>query len=476
MSMVSMLLLELPRAVFRAFPIRLRLTASFAIIGSLLLVAGGAVMYYRLQSELDRGLDSGLRARSADVTLLMRGANRATPIARLPANDETIAQVLDASGRVLDATRTLAGESALTRAQLAGALRGATFVDHPTLRGTDEQIRLLARPISIGGQRRIVVVGATLEGRNEALASLRREFLVGLPFAVLLATAGAFVVASAALRPVGALRRDAEAITRTGPSARLAEPRARDEIGELARTLNAMLARLEAAGARERRFVADASHELRAPLALVQSELEVTLSGPRQVVPYRRALLEAEREVAGLAQLSNDLLLLARADEDRLPLRPEPVEPRTILESLARRFAQRAGAEHRAIRVEHADDGAIDVDRLRLEQALANLVENALRHGSGDIRLTARRVAGMVELGVHDGGRGFPEGFRSRAFERFARADPARSGPGAGLGLAIVDLIARAHGGEPYIEQDATHCEVGMRIPVAPALNGHRSV
>ena len=455
-----------------ALPIRLRLTVSFAIIGSLLLVAGGAVMYYRLSNELDRGLNASLRARSADITLLMRSADGATSIARLPANDETIAQVLDARGRVLDATRTLAGESALTRAQRTSALRGPTFVDQPSLRGTDEKVRLLAQTISIGGRRRIVVVGAALESRNEALSGLRREFLVGLPFAVLLATAGAFVVASAALRPVGALRRDAEAITRTGPSARLAEPRARDEIGELARTLNAMLARLEAAGERERRFVADASHELRAPLALVQSELEVTLSGPRRLAPYRRALLEAEREVAGLAQLSNDLLVLARADEDRLPLRRERVEPRTILESLARRFAQRAGADHRAIRVERADDGAIDVDRLRLEQALANLVENALRHGSGDIQLAARRVSGMVELGVRDGGQGMPESFVARAFERFARADAARTGPGAGLGLAIVDLIARAHGGEPYIEQNATRCEVGIRIPLGTNHRG----
>jgi signal transduction histidine kinase len=448
-----------------AFPIRLRLTVSFAIIGSLLLLAGAATMYYRLRSELDAGLDAGLRGRSADITVLMRSADGASSIARLPASDETIAQVLDTRGRVLDSTRTLAGSSALTPVQLAGALRRPTFIDHPSLRGTDEKIRLLARSVDIGGRRRIVVVGATLESRNDALAGLRREFLIGLPLAVLLATAGAFVVTSAALRPVGELRRGAEAITRTGPGARLAEPRARDEIGDLARTLNAMLARLEAAGEHERRFVADASHELRAPLALVQSEIEVTLSGPQRLATYRRALLQAEREVAGLAQLSNDLLLLARADEDRLPLRRELVEPRAILESLARRFARRAGADGRAIRVARADDGAIDVDRLRAEQALANLVENALRHGSGDIELVARRAQGTVELAVRDGGRGMPESFVARAFERFARADAARTGPGAGLGLAIVDLIARAHDGEPYVEQDATHCEVGMRIP-----------
>jgi signal transduction histidine kinase len=426
-------------------------------------------MYYRLQGELDRGLNANLRARSADIALLMRNADGATSVARLPASDETIAQVLDTSGRVLDATRSLAGASALTSAQRTSALRGPTFVDHPLLRGTDEKIRLLAQTLNIGNRRRIVVVGAALEGRNEALASLRREFLVALPLAVVLATAGAFVLASAVLRPVRALRRGAEAITRTGPGARLSEPRTHDEIGELARTLNAMLARLEATSERERRFVADASHELRAPLTLVQSELEVTLNGPRRLAPYRRALQEAEREIAGLVQLANDLLLLARADEDRLALRPEQIQPRMILDSTARRFAQRAAAQGREIHIEHADDSLVEVDRLRIEQALANLVENALRHGRGDVTLHARRAAGMLEFAVRDAGEGMPPLFAPQAFERFTRADAARHGPGAGLGLAIVDLVARAHGGETFIEQDTTHCEIGIRIPVAGA-------
>jgi signal transduction histidine kinase len=360
----------------------------------------------------------------------------------------------------------------LTASQRARALRGATFIEHPALHGTDEDLRLLAQTIGVGGSRRIVVVGAALESRNQALAGLRREFTVGLPLAVLLATAGALWLASAALRPVQALQRGAEAITRAGPSARLAEPPSRDEIGELARTLNAMLARIEAAGEHERRFVADASHELRTPLALVQSELEVTLRGPQSLSSYRRALQVAEREVAGLAQLAKDLLLLARADDDRLTLRREPLEPRTLLDSLVRQFAQRAAAENRALHVQCADEGVVYVDRPRLEQALGNLIENALRHGSGDIHVLARSVHGSVEFAVRDAGPGMPASFAGRAFERFTRADAARSGPGAGLGLAIVDSVARAHGGEPYIEQDATHCEVGLRVPsgVAPSV------
>jgi signal transduction histidine kinase len=118
------------------------------------------------------------------------------------------------------------------------------------------------------------------------------------------------------------------------------------------------------------------------------------------------------------------------------------------------------------IRVAQADAGVVEGDRLRLEQALANLIENALRHGHGDIELSARAASGAIELTVRDGGSGMPQEFEARAFERFTRADAARSGPGAGLGLAIVELIVHAHGGEPYIEHGATGFEIGMRIPV----------
>jgi signal transduction histidine kinase len=367
---------------------------------------------------------------------------------------------------VLDSTRTLGAASVLTGAQRRLALRGPTLVDRPVLAATDEKLRLLARAVRIGGAPRIIVVGVGLESRDEALASLRSESVVALAIAILLATVGAFLLASLTLRPVRGLRRGAEAISRTGPSARLPEPRTHDEIGELARTLNAMLERLEGASERERRFVGDASHELRTPLALIQSELEVTLRGPRRLDAYSRALRETQREVAHLTALANDLLLIAGADEQDVPLHRAALEPRAILDGLVERYASRAVEERRPIRVERSDAGLIEVDRLRLEQALANLVENAFRYGKGTIALVARRLPGCVELAVVDAGDGLPEAFVARAFERFTRADPSRHGHGTGLGLAIVDLIARAHGGEAYIVQRPGSCEVGLRLPI----------
>jgi two-component system OmpR family sensor kinase len=442
-----------------------RLTASFALVAVLVLVIGGAAMYVRMRSELDQSVNTGLRSRAGDLTLVMRTADAGSPVLGVGDNGESIAQVVDASGRVLDATRSLRGRSALTAAQRAMALRHEILIDRPRLRGTDEALRLLAEPIRLAGRRVILVVGAPLENRDAALAGLRRDFEYGLPLAVILSAVGGFALASAALRPVGALRRGAERITRTGPRARLDVPPAGDEIGELARTLNEMLARLDDASERERRFVADASHELRSPLALLQSELEVALRGPRRVAGYERVLRLVSGEVAGLAQLSNDLLLLARADEDELPLRPQRVEPRAILDSLSQRFGQRAASAGREISVARCDAGAVEIDRMRVEQALSNLIENALRHGAGPITLAAREDAETVEFAVGDGGRGISEAFAPHAFERFTREDAARSGSGAGLGLAIVDLVARAHGGTPLIRRNAGRFEVGISLP-----------
>jgi two-component system, OmpR family, sensor kinase len=293
----------------------------------------------------------------------------------------------------------------------------------------------------------VLVVGASLEDREEALEGLVAELFVVGPLALLLSSLAGYVLAGAALRPVEAMRRRAAEISTERPGRRLPLPRARDEIHRLGATLNAMLARLEAAFARERRFVADASHELRTPLALLRTELELALRRPRSAKDLEQALRSAAEEVDRLSTLAEDLLVLARADEGALPLRRSSIEAGELLDSVARRFALRAADEGRALDVDAPGDTPLEADRLRLEQALGNLVDNALRYGAGTIRLDARTHDGRVELRVGDEGPGFPPEFLPRAFERFTRADEARGRGAAGLGLAIVDAIARAHGG-----------------------------
>lgn len=251
----------------------------------------------------------------------------------------------------------------------------------------------------------VVVAGASLEDRNDALAALRTQLLLGGPLVLLLASLAGYALATATLRPV--------------------------------------LARLEAGLERERRSVADASHELRTPLSLLKAELELALRRPRSPEELHAALASAAEETDRLVRLAEDLLVLARSDEGELRLRQEPVDIRELLDTVARRFA----AVGRMIEIDAPAGLAVTGDRLRLEQALGNLVDNALRYGSGTVRLAARQDDGGVTLSVADEGAGFPAAFLPHAFERFRRADVARARGAAGLGLALVQAVARAHGG-----------------------------
>jgi signal transduction histidine kinase len=212
-----------------------------------------------------------------------------------------------------------------------------------------------------------------------------------------------------------------------------------------------MLARLEAALERERDFVADAGHELRTPLTLLRTELELALRHASSPDELREAIRTSSNEVDRLAQLAEDLLLIARSERGKLDLQLETLDSSGLLEAVATRFEWRAHEAGRRVTVVTGPRFRLHGDRLRLEQALANLVENALRHGGGDVRLSAAGVDGVVELHVTDDGAGFPPQFLDRAFERFARADGARSGESAGLGLSIVRMIAEAHGGGAHV-------------------------
>jgi len=242
------------------------------------------------------------------------------------------------------------------------------------------------------------------------------------------------------------MRRKAASISAATPGSRLPVPVARDEVQRLAETLNDMLARLETAFAHERRFVADASHELRTPLALLKTELELALRHPRSRAELEEALRSAAEETDRLTALASDLLLIARSDQGGLPVNPETLSSGVVLATVADRFSGRAAELGRRIEVVDGDV-AFDGDPKRIEQALGNLVDNALVHGAGTVTLTALRSDGRVELHVADEGPGLPEEFASSAFDRFSRADEARRRSGSGLGLAIVEAIARAHGG-----------------------------
>jgi two-component system, OmpR family, sensor kinase len=440
-------------------PIRLRLTLAFALAMATVLSGTGFFLYLRLGAELDGAVDQGLRRRADDVAALVRQAESGLE------QVEGLAQVLTPSGAVLDSTPQLRGRTLLSPAELSRAREETVSIDRRRVAGSDDPVRLLATPISAQGRRLVVVVGGSLEGREEALESLFTQLLIGGPAALVLSSLAAYALAAAALRPVESMRREAEAVSAAEPGRRLPLPAARDEVGRLGETLNRMLGRLETALARERRFVSDASHELRTPLAALRAELELALRRKRAPEELEGALRSAAEETERLSQLAEDLLVLARSDGGRLPVRRERLAAVELLAGVRERYARRAGEAGRPLDVEAEDQLELSVDRLRAEQALGNLVENALRHGRGRILLSARRCDKRIELHVRDEGPGFSADVIEHAFEPFSRGDPGRTGPGAGLGLAIVDVIAQAHGGSAHAANIDHGADAWLELP-----------
>jgi two-component system OmpR family sensor kinase len=267
------------------------------------------------------------------------------------------------------------------------------------------------------------------------------------------------------------MRRRAAAITAAETGGRLPVPLANDELRRLGRTLNEMLGRLEVAFNRERAFVSDASHELRTPLSILRMELELALRGPHTREELESAVRSAAEETERLSRLAEDLLVLARSDQGRLPVRPQQLDAEDVMRRVAARFQTRARAEGRPLAPQPAPGVTVQADPARLEQALANLVDNALSYGGGAVALSARRENGAVELHVSDEGAGFPPAFLPRAFERFSRADEARGGGSAGLGLAIASAVARAHGGTAHAENREPGADVWIVLPLSSSAH-----
>ncbi len=380
---------------------------------------------------------------------------------------ESFAQLLDARGTVVDRTAEAGSISLLTPAQLSRSLRGPVLVERGPLDLLDEQARLFAtRATTRDGEPIVVVVGTSLEARGDALETLLILFLIGGPVALALASLLGYGLATAALRPVESMRREAAAVSAVEPGRRLSLPAAEDEIRRLGATLNEMLGRLELALERERRFVADASHELRTPLALLRTELELALRRPRSNEELEQSIRSAAEEADRLSQLAEDLLVLAQADEGKLAVRREQIEVGEILGRVCDRFAAKAAGAGRTLEVEtEPTDLGIFADRLRIEQALGNLVDNALRHGRGAVVVSASHGENATKIHVSDEGH-FPDDYRPHAFERFAHSDATWSGSGAGLGLAIVDVIARSHGGSAHVGDGVT-TDVWLALPDA---------
>jgi signal transduction histidine kinase len=444
---------------------------------ALVLGATGVFVYLRFGAELDSTINSGLRSRASDVAALVREADSGLREGRrnLVGPQENFAEVLTPDDRVSDASPGLGGKPLLTPAELRRALHGQTVLDRGPSAVLEDGSRLLATPVDAGGHKRVVVVGTSTEARDESLADLAQLLLIGGPVALLLGSLAAYWVAAAALRPVEAMRARAAEISAADPDQSLPVPPTRDEVARLGTTLNEMLERLAEALHHERAFVADASHELRTPLAILRTELELALAEGRSPEELRAALASAAEETDRLSQLSDDLLTIAQTERGELPLRLARVDLEEMLDGVCRRFSRRAEERGRGIEVSAAAGLGLDADRLRLDQAVGSMVDNALRYGAGTIELRAEGEGGSIEVHVLDRGNGFSEEFLDRAFERFSRASATHRDGGSGLGLAIVRTVARAHGGEAHAtNRDGRGADVWLTLPLSSGVNKGR--
>jgi two-component system OmpR family sensor kinase len=430
------------RLIVKRLPIRVKLTVAFSGAVALMLAGVGTFLYFHFKAGLDAGINQALRARAGDLAALVReGPAPLSASHPLAEHGESFAQILNGRGRVLETSRRLGDRPLLTANEIRSARAGPIMVE----RG--EKSRLLAEPVR-SPHAAIVVVGASLDEREKALEILSGALLIGGPLALLLASGAGYALASGALAPVESMGRRAASISEANAEARLPLPEARDEIHRLGMRLNAMLERLQQSLEHERRFVSDASHELRTPLTILKAEIDVALRGDTSKSDLRSTLGSAREETDRLARLADDLLLIARTDEAHLPLRTVRIRADEMLRAVADRFALRGRELGRRIVVVASEGLSVTADPVQVEQALGNLLDNALRYGAGDVSLSTKAADGFVELHVIDAGGGFPEAFLPRAFDRFSRAD--RSGAGAGLGLAIVAGIARGHAGEAH--------------------------
>ncbi|WP_109509768.1 ATP-binding protein [Nocardioides speluncae] len=408
------------------WPLRVRVALAFLGATMVALAGLGTFVQLRMADALDERLRDTV-AVEADRLAALPASARLEAVRAL--GGEVHAQVLTGQGEVEASSQLVAGpivdpvepgyrDSVIELYDDDAAQRG----DRETER---EAALLLVRATGDG----YLVVGTSREDTDEARAQLRGQLLVGGPLALLVAGGLGYVVAGVGLRPVERIRARAATISGRSAGERLPLPDADDELRRMAVTLNAMLDRLDEGLLRERRFAAEAGHELRTPLTLMRTEIELALAQPRAPEELTRALGSLHDEVLRLIALAENVLQRAAPDHGGLPIEAGPVDLSALATRIGRRFQPAAG--ERAITVRAPRPVEFPGDELRLDRALSNLVDNALRHGAGEVEIEVRDTGEGAVVMVTDEGGGFPPD------------DPL----GAGLGLSIVREIAQAHGG-----------------------------
>ncbi|MGZ4596327.1 MAG: sensor histidine kinase [Actinomycetes bacterium] len=453
----------------RQLGIQARLTLAATALVAVVLVGGAVLLTSALGHSLVHTLDDSARQRAKDVATLVDTGNLPSTVP--VAGGTVLVQVVDAKGRVRAASP--GGDALvplLSGRALADVRRGTTQQVPGSRIGISDTLRVVgtrAGPVD-DPQTVLVAVSSTEASRSKRVVAV--VLLVGVPLLVAAFAVVCWFLVGAALRPVAALRRGAGDISEAGTGSRLPVPPTHDEVERLAVTLNDMLDRLAAGGARQRAVVADAAHELRSPLASMRTQLEVARAHP-QSTDWDDTAVGVLADLERLSRLVDDLLLLARLDDDRRPTRRAgPVDLRALVAVAAQRPAGRA--------VVHVDGGQAAVpvaaDEDALVRILDNLLSNADRYAESAVSVDVRESGRWALLTVADDGPGIPAEQRAQVFERFTRLDVSRSqdSGGSGLGLAIVRQLVQSIGGVVHLEDAAPGLRAVVQLPLASGPPG----
>ncbi|BFU45693.1 sensor histidine kinase [Krasilnikovia sp. MM14-A1004] len=446
------------------FGVRMRSAlAAAAVVAVASALSGGALLAITRQILLDN-VNTAAQDRTGQVAAAVRGTdpNALAAVLRPGPRQRTIVQVLDESGRVVAASDAIAGVPAISPLRPAAGQRRAE--SRRLAEAHDDPFRIVAAGVDTVAGRRTVLVGESLDTVDDGTEAVIAALLVGFPVLAVVVGAATFFFVGRTLQPVEAMRRQAATITSRNLHTRLPVPAADDEVAALAQTMNTMLDRIEAASAAQRRFVADASHELRSPLATIRANVEL-LEATDSAGPAARPVHRIHEESTRMARLVEDLLLLARADDHGLRLRHEDVD----LDDLVYAEHERIALQHPRLRV----DGEVSPVRVRgdsdaLRRALRNLVDNATRHARDRVTVSLHVDRGQAEILVSNDGDPIAAADRARIFDRFVRLDDSRSrtAGGAGLGLPIAHELVAAHGGTLAVDDRSNGAGIRIRLPL----------
>jgi len=457
--------------------VRVRLTLWYSIVLALTLLLLSGIMYWIVARNTMARTDADL-AQLADAFLVTfademrdaengRGFDGAADESMLEHRyRDHILAIVDSSGAILAESPDVLSSSPRSQTDAPLILASDAFrslgrnswgIDHgfDTLHGPHNEYRAYTRRFASLGHPYELIILRSLHAQTEMLERLRLAFAWLIPVGLTLAATGGFFLAQKTLAPIAAMGTQAGRITAANLHERLSVKNPSDELGRLASSFNSLLDRLDRSFDQQRRFIADASHELRTPVAILSGEAEVALSkDSRTADEYRDSLASLHREAKRLARIVDDLFTLTRADSGQYPLSPQDFYLDELVASCAHSARTLAAAKNISVWVNASGELPIHADESLLRRLFLNLIDNAVKYTppGGRITVESRSAPGGYEVAVSDTGPGIPEEFRTRIFERFFRADPARSrsaqnGGGAGLGLSIALWIAQAHHG-----------------------------